>query len=354
MSNDENPAITSDTSQIDEKPLARKPFPGGKPYRIHICREAYDAVWKHAREAPFDYEVGGMLIGEVCCDPQGPFLDIRAAIAAEHTKNEDTQLTFTPESWIQVNAVKDELYPDLVIVGWYHTHPRFGIFLSDRDQFIQSTSFAQPWTTALVIDPVQNLEGFFFWQGGQPRLAPEYWVGTERRDRSSAQLEDAPEDHEMKRPPLMPSSPVSRAVFVFTVALAAVALGGLFFYVYMLGVGHAEAEQGIVRELLKQEIVLTQQKQMLDYEDQEIKAQQNGLQMTMQQVRQIAAGQAASQQQLAVVERNLQTLSQMAADLQMQIEAQQKVFNPPPPAQPAAGPKQPAAGANSPAQQEKK
>ena len=99
-----------------------------------------------------------MLIGDVYHDGRGAYLDIQAAIAAEHTRNEDTQVTFTPESWIQVTSqVKDSTYPGLRIVGWYHTHPRFGIFLSDRDRFIQSTSFSQPWATALVVDPVQDL-----------------------------------------------------------------------------------------------------------------------------------------------------------------------------------------------------
>jgi len=79
-----------------------------------------------------------------------------------------------------------------------------------------------------------------------------------------------------------------------------------------------------------------QQKQMLDIEAQEIRAQQGGLQMTAEQVKQISAGKGAAGQQLAGVEHNLEVLSQQAADLQKLIDEQQRVFGPIAPAPPAA------------------
>ena len=336
---------TSDTSQIDLKPLAKKRFPG-RLYRIYISREAYDVVWKHAREAPFDHEVGGMLIGEVCRDEDGPFLDISAAIPAEHTKNEDTQVTFTPESWIEVNKVKDEKYPDLTIVGWYHTHPRFGIFMSDRDRFIQSTSFSQPWTTAFVVDPVKKLEGFFTWQGGQPKLAQEYWVGGERRDRGSSQRAEKPrkEEKEAKTASQEPASSVSWATSVFTVILAVGALCGLLYYAYTLGMSHAQAEGEFYQAIEMQTMILSAQKQVLAGEEEAIKDQQNQLQLTMQnlhaleaEVKKMGANGATAQRHLADVATNVQGLAQMTNALQQGIEAQQRLFNPPAPAQPSAG-----------------
>lgn len=39
-----------------------------------------------------------------------------------------------------------------VIVGWIHTHPGFGIFLSDFDQNQHRRYFPEPWQIALVID----------------------------------------------------------------------------------------------------------------------------------------------------------------------------------------------------------
>jgi hypothetical protein len=63
------------------------------------------------------------------------------------------------------------------IVGWYHTHPTFGIFLSDRDRFIQEHFFSGPGQIAYVVDPVNKTEGVFFWREGKPQPCPHYWVG---------------------------------------------------------------------------------------------------------------------------------------------------------------------------------
>ena len=60
-------------------------------------------------------------------------------------------------------------YPDLDIVGWYHTHPDFGIFLSSHDLFIHRHFFAQPLQVAYVVDPIRQTRGFFQWRDGGDR-----------------------------------------------------------------------------------------------------------------------------------------------------------------------------------------
>jgi proteasome lid subunit RPN8/RPN11 len=66
------------------------------------------------------------------------------------------------------------MYPDesAVIVGWYHTHPGFGIFLSGMDQFIHQNFFIQLWHVALVLDPVARRSGFFCWDRRKSRVDP--------------------------------------------------------------------------------------------------------------------------------------------------------------------------------------
>ena len=179
-----------DPSQIGLVGLAEKPFPASAPFRVVISTAAHDTMWRHAAGTLQDgdqiKEVGGILVGELYRDDNGAYLEVTAAIVAEHTRNEGTEVAFTPETWAQVNRVKDQMYPDHRMVGWYHTHPNFGIFLSDRDRFVHRHSFPQPWGLAYVIDPVQRAEGLFVWRAGDVKEAPEYWVGTERRAASAA------------------------------------------------------------------------------------------------------------------------------------------------------------------------
>ena len=64
-------------------------------------------------------------------------------------------------------AHRDRQHPDKKFIGWYHTHPGFGIFLSGMDDFIQANWFSEPWQIALVYDPTSEEEGIFVWRDGK-------------------------------------------------------------------------------------------------------------------------------------------------------------------------------------------
>jgi proteasome lid subunit RPN8/RPN11 len=130
-------------------------------------------------------EVAGVLVGpHPEKQPDGRYVvHVTDVIAAKHTKMQGASVTYTPESWRYVNDVMLERYPEeeCVIVGWYHTHPGFGIFLSNMDLFIHHNFFTQKWHIALVLDPVGQRSGFFTWDKAQSAvLAYEfpwpYWA----------------------------------------------------------------------------------------------------------------------------------------------------------------------------------
>jgi len=102
-------------------------------------------------------EVGGVLMGAV--SPEGT--TIRGFIPALSASAEQVTLTFTHDVWEDILTMARDQFPDYDIVGWYHTHPTFGIFLSEYDLFIQRNFFNNPGHFALVIDPVQGLYGWF-------------------------------------------------------------------------------------------------------------------------------------------------------------------------------------------------
>lgn len=113
-------------------------------------------------------ERGGFLLGRVWEDEE-PGVEIRYFVPAEQTLERQSSLTFTHETWARLNRIKDEKYPDEKILGWHHTHPGFGVFLSDMDLFIHKNFFSQRWQVALVVDPVKHELGFFHWRAGDVR-----------------------------------------------------------------------------------------------------------------------------------------------------------------------------------------
>ncbi len=166
-----------DISQIDIRELKAGgfPCPDERDFRISITEAAYGSVKEHAGQDTA-IEICGVLVGEVQKDEKGPFLVITAAIRGENATTQAGQVTFTQEAWSHILEIKDAAYPELRIVGWYHSHPTFGIFISSQDQFIQTSLFSQPWQVAFVVDPVSGDEGFFIWHEGALARAGRYWV----------------------------------------------------------------------------------------------------------------------------------------------------------------------------------
>lgn len=120
-----------------------------------------------------DREVGGVLVGRMPADGGLPL--ITAAIPAISADEQRATLTFTQEAWAHVHQVLDsELPPDEQIVGWYHSHPGFGIFLSGHDLFIHENFFSAPSQIAVVVDPLACTEGAFAWRQGELRALFEH------------------------------------------------------------------------------------------------------------------------------------------------------------------------------------
>jgi proteasome lid subunit RPN8/RPN11 len=124
----------------------------------HVCESIiYQHVFSNA-----DREVGGVLVGRIA--HQGAQPTITGAIPAIAADEQRAALTFTQDSWEHVHRVMDSEYPNERIVGWYHSHPAFGIFLSGHDLFIHRNFFGDRSQIALVIDPIAQEEGVFAWR----------------------------------------------------------------------------------------------------------------------------------------------------------------------------------------------
>ena len=108
-----------------------------------------------------------MIVGDIEERVDGIELKIEGSIRAENTDSGLSHVTFTYESWNVIHAEMERLFSGKKIVGWYHSHPGFGVFLSPHDKFICRNFFNLPWQVALVVDPIKNTRGWFVWHGEQ-------------------------------------------------------------------------------------------------------------------------------------------------------------------------------------------
>ena len=143
--------------------------------KVYIHQKVYKALEKLAASDP-SKELGSILIGDYTQALGSLCVVITDCIEAKYTDASAATLTFTHETWDYVHAQHEKRFPDKKIIGWQHTHPSYGIFLSNYDLFIQDNFFNLPFQIAYVIDPVQHLRGFFQWKNGKTVKLHGYYV----------------------------------------------------------------------------------------------------------------------------------------------------------------------------------
>lgn len=143
--------------------------------KIYIHQSVVSALEKYAR-SDTKKELGSILLGAYSTALGQTAVIVSENIEAKYTDASASTLTFTHETWDYIHKEQAEKHPELRIVGWQHTHPGYGIFLSNYDMFIQENFFNLPFQIAYVIDPVQNIRGFFCWKNGRVEKLKGYYI----------------------------------------------------------------------------------------------------------------------------------------------------------------------------------
>ncbi len=173
---DENQIISPQNAQIEwvecddvykpiEKPieefLAERGIDINFFYQVYILETAHTTLLEHLREDT-KVEHGGILFGNAYRDYEyGIYVEITAAVPAPATMGTGVYLEFTAESWLKIMDYAKAAHPDANIVGWYHSHPNLGVFMSGTDMRTQRAFFYHPWCSSIVFDPVRNQIAYF-------------------------------------------------------------------------------------------------------------------------------------------------------------------------------------------------
>ena len=142
---------------------------------IYILQSVYKEIHEFTKDK-LTVESGGMLMGYTVQANGKTNIIIDGFIEGKHSEGTPTTLKFTHETWDHVHKEADEHFPNDKIIGWIHTHPNFGIFLSNYDKFIHQNFFNDENQIAYVVDPIQHIEGFFFWINGQIEKCPGFYI----------------------------------------------------------------------------------------------------------------------------------------------------------------------------------
>ena len=129
---------------------------------VVVWDRVFADVQAHAR-TDLANEVAGFLLGSTFDSPDGdrPVVVVEAALRARHVETGSAHVEFSHDTWAAFHEEREALHDGMRILGWYHTHPDIGLFLSSYDTFIHENFFKDADRIALVLDPVHDNAAFF-------------------------------------------------------------------------------------------------------------------------------------------------------------------------------------------------
>ena len=160
-----------DAAEFSHRNIERLQGPREQRFQVVFKQSVLDEIHIHGQSS-LEAEICGVLVGNVFRDDDGPYLYINHSIRGDSAENRAAQVTFKAETWTHIQNAMERDHPEEKIVGWYHTHPGFGIFLSGMDLFIQDNFFNLPWQVAFVYDPSSGEEGAFVSRAGSSEREP--------------------------------------------------------------------------------------------------------------------------------------------------------------------------------------
>jgi len=186
--------------------------------QVYIKQDVYNNIEKYS-SSDTHKELGGILVGDCFSDSGRHYVIISSYIEAKYTDASSSTLTFTHKSWEYIHGQLSKLYSDKKMVGWQHTHPNYGIFLSNYDMFIQENFFNLPWQVAYVVDPINSQRGFFQWKDGKVSKLEGFFI-----------YDDAGKVIKIKKEAKTTISPGKKSSINITMAAAVIVLAGLLCY----------------------------------------------------------------------------------------------------------------------------
>jgi len=131
---------------------------------VRFLRSAMNSILSHVGD-DISLELAGLLFGKFDATSGTTVLDAHAIADFNASL---THVRMDRQAWPRIWAATAERNRDLAIVGWYHSHPGHGVYLSETDRRTQAAWFRRLDYIALVVDPVGKRMGVFCGPSGVP------------------------------------------------------------------------------------------------------------------------------------------------------------------------------------------
>jgi 26S proteasome regulatory subunit N11 len=138
-----------------------------KPLPAYINKHAEAKMRNHALSMrKSKIEVMGLLLGEVRRWKDRIYVIVRDVVTTDLDATA-VSVKFDSVGFEKLFEKLDNAGFDYVVVGWYHSHPGYGCFMSETDLKTHSGIFVSTHQIAIVIDPVKFEISGFGMRGGK-------------------------------------------------------------------------------------------------------------------------------------------------------------------------------------------
>ena len=126
-------------------------------YDVYFRKAAFDAALSHAKDgATAHNETMGLLVGRFCQSKGRQWVLVEGYVTAPN-KASPVSVRFSETSFGELSSkLFTAVGANQVVVGWLHSHPGLGCFLSHTDIATQQMYFDHPQAIAAVVDPLSS------------------------------------------------------------------------------------------------------------------------------------------------------------------------------------------------------
>ena len=128
--------------------------------RIYMEDYVHTYLYQYARSSATGEKLA-VLMGKNLVIDGHETVFVSGVVQARYTEKLKGMETITKKSWKQIGEDIEKYFPDLNVVGWMHSRPSFGAFVTSRDEAYHKKVFGTDRKLFFVVDPIDRTDRFY-------------------------------------------------------------------------------------------------------------------------------------------------------------------------------------------------
>lgn len=139
--------------------------------RIYMEDYVHTYLYQYARSSVNGEKLAVLMGKNIVIDGMNTVF-ISGVIQARFTEKLKGTETITSQSWKYISEDMEKYFSGLNIVGWMHSRPSFGAFVTSRDEAYHKKVFGAGTQVFFVVDPTDRLDRFYVLNEAGSALRP--------------------------------------------------------------------------------------------------------------------------------------------------------------------------------------